>query len=589
MNRYNRFIILNLLLIFFFCSETFPQPILNHGFPRIAAFNWRGGNANWLSRYDLILGSKNDSLLYNSVKGLNNNVYILDTDDWNIGGPFYSGTVSGDLPDTWRLRQSDGTYLLVYGEYYFADVTTYCGLYNGEKYNQALPRELIEETKWNIYDGLANNGTLSNLDSSKYPDVDLDRNGVNDRSEHGNEWIDQKWQEGQNIIRSNLRAMFNAKWGNSNEKFIWYWPMADTMGVNVCNGAGWENIYINYPYTFSTWNQLIDQWETIGPSPRINVMAVDIKYDSVNSPDRQKDYFRLMRWGLTTALLNDVYFICSDNTHHDWTYYYDEYDVNLGYPTGPAQQLANGCWARFFDNGVSIVNPTNATKTVTSGDLPTLVGYEGPYYRFQGNQDAAWNDGSLFTSVTLTSSAASYPGSEQYVGDGIILVKSPTTVVSDIIVDNSDPGTSPGSEPASLTGFVWDELAQSNPDNPLWYTTTQLTTEDSNYYNSYYAPPGDGSATAVFKPKINVSGQYRVYEWHGWRGSDPSSYNEGSNVPCTIIHRDGSTTLTINQRINYGKWNLIGTFYFNAGGDNSVMLTNDANGYLKSDIGNRQD
>ena len=565
-------------LVLLLSVQVFPQRVINHDYPRIATLNWGGGTADWLSRYDLILGSKSDSLLYKSVKGINGSVYVLATDDWNIGGPFYQGPVPGNLPAEWRLRRSDGSYVTVYGKYYYADVTEYCGLYNGERYNQALPRRLMEETAWATYDGVSSNGSWVDVGD---PDIDLDRNGVNDRTEHGNAWVKQKWQGGQNRIRSTLRELYKAKWGNPNEKFIFYWTIIDTMCISVANGVGWENMYMNYPPRFSDWVPLINKWSTIGVKPRINLVTADIVYDAGHAPDRHKDYHRFVRWGLCTTLLHDSYFMSGDDRDHHWTNYYDEYDVKLGYPKGVAQQLLNGCWVRFFDNGVSIVNPTNTTQTVTSSDLTSLSGYSGPYYRFRGNQDPVWNDGSLFTSVVLISTRASYR-STQYVGDGIILVKKPTAVVSDIIIDNAYCATSPGSSPATFTGFTVDRNATVNYNNPTWYNFPGGYTS-AEYYKSYYASSGDGSAKAIFKPTINVTGKYRVYEWHGWRGSYSSSYREGTNVPCTVVHQDGSTTITVDQTVNSGKWNLLGTFNFNSGGNYSATLSNNANGYVIAD------
>jgi hypothetical protein len=285
---------------------------------------------------------------------------------------------------------------------------------------------------------------------------------------------------------------------------------------------GWENMYQNSPTNFINGYNLFNQWDTIGPLPRINVITFDTDYDLAHAPTgRPKDYFRFARFGLCTSLLYDTYFMTGDGKDHHWTEYYDEYDVKLGYPKGRSQKLSNGCYVRFFDNGVSIVNPTSSNKTVSNNDLAGLSGFGGPYYRFHGNQDPVWNDGSVFTSVTLVSTLAS--GGSQNVGDGIILVKTPTTIVSDIIIDNAYSGTSPGSNNTSLTGFTWDQSAQYDAPNPSWYASTQHTTSSSNYYDSYYAPTGNGSAKAIYKPTINVSGKYNVYEWHGWRGRNSSS------------------------------------------------------------------
>jgi len=582
MNNCKNVILGVFILIISGISLSYSQRVVQHDYPRLAVMSWLGGNPDWLSRFDLIMGNNIDSLTFRRVKAINPNVYILSITDWNMGGPFAVWNNPDVIPVEWRLRHSDGTYIKIYGAQNFVDPTDYCGLYNGERYNQALPRKLMEETDWSAFDGVSSGGSWP-FPYNTGGDIDLDRNGINDYTEHGESWIRMKWQEGQNKMRQNLRDRFKLKWGNPNEKLIFYWTINDTMCVRVANGGGWENMYQNSPKTFSSWVPLINQWDSIGTLPRINSITADIVYDSVNAPDRHKDYYRFVRWALCTALLNDVYFMSGDITDHHWTNYYDEYDVKLGYPKGKAQKLSNGCYVRFFDNGAVIVNPTNTTQTVTNSNISSLAGYDGPYYRFKGNQDPVWNDGSLFTSVTMTATKASYSGSTQYVGDGIILVKTPTTVVSEIIIDNAYSGTSPGSSPAYLTGFSWDRDAQYGSGNPTWFTNSQHATYNENYYDSYYAASGTGTAKAIFKPTINVSGQYKVYEWHGWRGRYASSYKEATNVPCTIVHSSGTTNLTIDQTTNYGQWNLLGTYTFSAGGNYSATITNNANGYVIAD------
>jgi hypothetical protein len=97
-------------------------------------------------------------------------------------------------------------------------------------------------------------------------------------------------------------------------------------------------------------------------------------------------------------------------------------------------------------------------------------------------------------------------------------------------------------------------------------------------WKSIYAAPGNGSASAVFSPTINVSGLYNIYEWHGWRGDYQDSYLEATNVPCRVAYSNGVKTLTVDQSKHFGQWNLLGTFRFASGGNASVTITNNANG-----------
>jgi hypothetical protein len=319
-------------------------------------------------------------------------------------------------------------------------------------------------------------------------------------------------------------------------------------------------------------------------------MTGDMFIDAGHAPTERKDYFKLLRWLLTISTLHDAYFMSGDLQNHHWNNYYDEFDVPLGWPKGGAHMLGSGAWLRCFDNGASITNPTSATVTVTAAELQAYPECAGTYYRFKGNQDPVWNNGQLFDSVTLTvstppvcinDSGGSCSPTTQYIGDGILLVKQPNvTVVSDVIVDNSYASTNAGSKSATMSGFSRETSSQLN--NRAWSTTIDYA-KDERYYHSYYAAAGTGTATAVFKPTINVSGQYRVYEWHGWHGSSAAQYNEATNAPLTITHAGGTYVGTVDQNTNYGQWNLVGTFNFTAGGNWNATITNNANGYVLAD------
>jgi murein DD-endopeptidase MepM/ murein hydrolase activator NlpD len=78
------------------------------------------------------------------------------------------------------------------------------------------------------------------------------------------------------------------------------------------------------------------------------------------------------------------------------------------------------------------------------------------------------------------------------------------------------------------------------------------------------------SAAAVSEPATwsasLTAGTYAVYAW--W----PQGSNRSTTSPYIVNHSGGSTTKNMNQQINGGKWNLLGTWAM-AGGANSVKLS----------------
>jgi RHS repeat-associated protein len=88
---------------------------------------------------------------------------------------------------------------------------------------------------------------------------------------------------------------------------------------------------------------------------------------------------------------------------------------------------------------------------------------------------------------------------------------------------------------------------------------------------------GTGANSFTWTPTISAAGRYTVHtRW-------PAHANWATNAPFTIHHAGGATTLRLNQEINGGQWVLRGSFDFVPGGDNRVVLTDDADDYVVAD------
>ena len=68
-------------------------------------------------------------------------------------------------------------------------------------------------------------------------------------------------------------------------------------------------------------------------------------------------------------------------------------------------------------------------------------------------------------------------------------------------------------------------------------------------------------------PNIQTAGFYEVYEWH------PQGSNRTTNAPHVITYNGGTQTLYVNQKVNGGNWNYLGTFSFAAGTAGNVRIT----------------
>src|SRR5574340_284007 len=102
-------------------------------------------------------------------------------------------------------------------------------------------------------------------------------------------------------------------------------------------------------------------------------------------------------------------------------------------------------------------------------------------------------------------------------------------VFADVIIDNGGTGT-------SYTGS-WKVSGGTTP-----YGADSLWSRNG--------------ATYTWSLSGQPSGQYEVSMWWSALSSRPA------NVAVTITHRDGTSTVYINQSVNAGQWNSLGKYYF---------------------------
>ena len=570
------------LILVLFCSRAGAQ--ISHSYPRICVHQFGGAVPEWYAKHDMVVFPTMEAQEALAIKALNPNCYVLSSSDWNTGledrGP---GTIVNPFPEQWFARNSKGEKIPIYSNNYsLVDMTNYCLPYEGDKFNEYLPEYLAIHIDLNAFDGVASQGLWDRPWGNGREDIDLNRNGVNDYVEHDRAWVDSVWAVGIETLLANLRTRITSEkliLINSGGFHDYGWQT--TNGIRIENS--WS-IRGNYYYFIGKY----ERWMEQALEPHILMVNGTAKYDEIHRPPVSKDYFMLMRFLLATTLMGDGYFNFEDveSGEHYYSKHYDEFDLDLGYPTSTALRILcervgynDQCvFVRFFDNGAVIVNAKGSQETVTASDLSGLEGYQGPYYRFRGGQDTEHNDGEIFDTITLFSAMDDPAIPKKIVGDGIILLKEPQTVVSDIIIDNVDAGTSPGSAPPEYVG----NWTQEHWEGAGYYTLRVASWLGLS--GQAHTHPDSGSAEVLFTPTIGVPGYYEIYEWHGWNGESANSVIEASNVPCKITFGTGQThTLTLDQSINPSQWNSLGTYYFIKGQMGHVELSNNANGLVLAD------
>ncbi|MFZ5568882.1 MAG: PKD domain-containing protein [Thermodesulfobacteriota bacterium] len=142
---------------------------------------------------------------------------------------------------------------------------------------------------------------------------------------------------------------------------------------------------------------------------------------------------------------------------------------------------------------------------------------------------------------TVTLTAANEYGSDMAVKTAYITITAGTGGdPGEIIIDNGDYGT-------SATG--------------TWLVSTAL---DPYGVDSVYAKNNAAYTYSFTAPKTS---EYEVSAWWTYFS------NRVSSAPIRIQHASGTTTVYVNQRLNGGQWNSLGTFSFVAGITYTVTIT----------------
>src|ERR1051325_4050508 len=215
---------------------------------------------------------------------------------------------------------------------------------------------------------------------------------------------------------------------------------------------------------------------------------------------------------------------------------------NIGGPYTTAPALSN--------IGANNISDTSATVSWTADQNTDSVVEYGTSVAYGSSVSNAISG--AYHSFTLTGLSASTtyhyrvksrnPSGLQTTSGDFTFMTNPSGVVNDIIIDNPQ---------ANFTGS-WVTSSSSGDKYGADYRYKSRT--NPGFY-------GD------FIPNILTAGNYQVYEWH------PAGSNREADAPHIIAYNGGSQTLTVNQIVNGGRWNLLGTFNFAVGTAGHVRIT----------------
>ncbi len=251
----------------------------------------------------------------------------------------------------------------------------------GEQPSDYIPRFIAEQI-WStgLWDGIFLDDALPG--ATWFAGTGLDITGDGKAEDDGT--VNASWARGWSTMAKNLRNRLGKDaliMGNGSAQYA-----SVTNGILFENfpSNGWTNIYKDLSSSIAK-NQ----------SPKMS--AINASPNNVNNPAS----YQMMRFGLGTAMLGDGYYSYDfGSKDHGQTWWYDEYDANLGkpnaesvalYPDNP-KGVVDGVWWRSYDRGAVLVNTLGTSQRIA---------LDGTYERLHGTQDTVTNNGHIESVVDI--------------------------------------------------------------------------------------------------------------------------------------------------------------------------------------------
>lgn len=142
-----------------------------------------------------------------------------------------------------------------------------------------------------------------------------------------------------------------------------------------------------------------------------------------------------------------------------------------------------------------------------------------------------------------------------------------------------DSGASSITVDQRQSGGQWNLLGAFSYTQGMQYQVS-LTDQADGYVIAdavRFIPVDAQPNAASWNISVGESGQYLVYaRW-------TSHANRAANAVYSLADDSGSEAVQVDQRLNGGQWNLLGTFDFSSDRNYRVRLTDEANGYVVAD------
>jgi len=279
---------------------------------------------------------------------------------------------------------------------------------DGKRFNEYLPEFVATEIKASgLWDGVFYDNAWGDVSWVNAATIDINNDG---QAESALE-ADSLWATGYKKMLKQTRDLVGPEFiivGNG-RVYDGYQGLLNGMMLESFPSP-WEN--------GGTWTGSMKTYlklPSINSSPSLPI---------INIYDKNQANYQKVRFGLSSTLMGQGYFSYDyDVANHGQTWWYDEYNINLGpAQTQPYNLLANsdqeikeGLWRRDFKNGVALVNSTNKKQT--------FVLQKEELEKIKGQQDSKVNNGQKINYFILEPR------------DGLVLLKTATSITNNSFIN----------------------------------------------------------------------------------------------------------------------------------------------------------
>jgi len=410
-NSYKKLLLSCLIIIlvsFLFVGKTKAVEI-DHDYPRLLnyylAWELTDAQARDLSKWDVVVldmeVQKRQPQMIQKIRKWNPDIVLLVyitpqeiIEDASGSYSLFRRQLANGIKNDYYLQNSNGQKISWWPGTYMLNVT------NSQFQNYLVNFVVNGLLASNYWDGVYYDNSWDNIAWFVGGDVDFDLNGKIDSG------LDTKWRDG-------LKSIYNETRRLTNNKYLIVGNNETTHYSEELNGMMLEN------FSSERWQHWMERYDFN------NSNRLDPKLNLINANTGNSGFqsYKNMRFGLGSTLLEDGYFSYDyGDTNHGQTWWYDEYDVDLGEALGESVSKNNyntyqpDVWQRSFSNGLALVNSTANKQQVDLG---------GEYEKIHGTQDSEINDGSIISETVI----------DGY--DGLLLLKTFDSV-NDVVFRNGD-------------------------------------------------------------------------------------------------------------------------------------------------------